>query len=469
MIHPSKTPHLSMDSLVTQIDSCFFYHHYIASAMSINDLPLEILQTILELVIPKPSYSIKPYSCLAILCSVCRVWREVALQDPLLWNNLHLPLSEAALQQTKCMLQRSASAPLNIFMVIGYREGLSLEAAGDWVSKFLELIEGHSQRWRRMEVDVPLSVVNLSSVWEGRASMLEHLRITCKDLFGEVDYVVLSPQILPASRYLTHLNIAEFPIRWDVWNCTSITHLELGSFRESWTPGPSRGELRRVLFILASQLRSLWIRAPWQAEPGDDVGHKPIVLQALTNLGTYQWGWQVDEVVLNTTFPNLMHVHMEVPIGRLSTRLAARLTASPPLFQSVEHITINLCGDSQTSTEQLQYAFPRASHVVVAYSMEDTCRLTSYFMSNWSCLNQLDIPEATLPEVREFISRRQHKYPTLMLEIKLRLARGFLYKVDYDWIISQVNHFTIAQVRPERDRFSKSWESWPFEEKYLLS
>ncbi|KIM26963.1 hypothetical protein M408DRAFT_175795 [Serendipita vermifera MAFF 305830] len=434
--------------------------------MLISELPAEILDFIFELFVPYANRGVKPNAYLVTLCNVCSLWRQVALQDPFLWNNLHLPLSETAFQWVKCMLSRSGSAPLHVF-VTKYREQISLGEMGmnDWSSKFLKLIRGHSQRWRTLEIDVPEAAIDLTPIWKGQAPMLQRLVVSALAFISNArDRPPVLPQILPTNDHLIYLNLSRFPVRWDQWNCTSITELNLGSFSRR-EPGPSRTELCKILSLLSKQLRELSIMGPWQPTPDHVPGFPPVVLEALTSFTTFRWGWPVEEVLLTCTFPVLEHVDTELPLGGLSTCLISRLNETPPLLQSVKRLSVDIEDGLDVFMEQIQLVFPQASHIELGYGLEKFNKSSLHFLSNWPCMDRLDIYEASLVEIKEILVTRYEHYPTPLLGLKLDRALGPLYRADYEWITSRVKCLIIEQVEIMCNGISKSL---PFEDIYII-
>lgn len=432
--------------------------------MPIELLPYDILKTIFELVIPNSCRWAEPYPSLLVLSSVCHWWRTAALQNPLLWNALHFPLSEVAFQRTRCLLQRSASAPLDVYITINLKQrGVSTKAIIHWLLRFHRLITIHDHRWRRLEVDIPIEALNRTPVWYGQTPMLEKLEITTTDTLSSSTSLRPLPKILPAAQYLTSLKITIFPIRWDEWKCPCITDLSVGPFSRR-TPGPNPTELCRVLSILSRRLRFLSISGYAYTATQYSIDHAPITLYALTDFHMTQWEALVQVVLLKCSFPVLEHINTMFPLENLASRLIARLEETPDLLQSVKRLSIGSSYSTHTAIKRLQMALPQASHIV----LEDLQQFPSHFASQWECMTRLSLSEATLLDVKEFLSRRYQRYPTPLLELDLMRALGLLYRSDYDWISSRVDRFTIAEVRPGRDKFSKGTDRWPFEEGLLL-
>jgi hypothetical protein len=218
--------------------------------MPINGLPSEILQMIFERVVGIPGrYRPSPLPQQA-LCSVCRLWRSIALHDPLMWNTLYLPTSEGALKYMECFLQRSASSLLNIYIVMRDKGHTfwSLQEMESCRTRFIELISGESHRWRMLELRVPQVFVDLKSIRNGKAPMLETLVLSMKP-----DRDLQSPLSPPSQLFpggsLTSLTVARINIHWDQWNCKEITHLTI-RLGYSWTQ--SRKPLQHIVYHIKS-------------------------------------------------------------------------------------------------------------------------------------------------------------------------------------------------------------------------
>ncbi|KIM26964.1 hypothetical protein M408DRAFT_175798 [Serendipita vermifera MAFF 305830] len=338
------------------------------------------------------------------------------------------------------MLHRSAYTPLHIFITTTHQdqETCGLKMIKECVLRFLGLLASHSGRCRTLEVDVPEVVANLTRVWIDQAPMLQKLVIST------FSYLVTPQQLV----------VRLFSVHWDKWNCTYINQLYLGPFSKH-QPGPNRAELCGILSLLSKQLRSLSILAPWQPGLKDIHYGEPIILEALTSFTTHRWNWAVEQLLLSCSFPVLEDVDVELPLGRLSSHLMLRLRDEPGLLQSVTRLSVDSIVSGETPIEQVQRIFPRANHVKLDYSLDLLHHFASHFLSNWACMDHLDLYEASLPEIREVLMTRYERYPTPLIALKLERAVGPLYKDDYDWIASHVDQFSIRKVRIVSNEVSK--------------
>ncbi|KAJ8514641.1 hypothetical protein ONZ45_g7857 [Pleurotus djamor] len=100
-----------------------------ARLLVISRLPSEVLSIIFEYVaiLGSPLYS-KPYAGWLGVTQVCRLWRDVAINSPRLWNTMY---SHSKLDLAKLFLERSKSAPLYIKTLDSYP---NVELLGLWFS-----------------------------------------------------------------------------------------------------------------------------------------------------------------------------------------------------------------------------------------------------------------------------------------------------------------------------------------------
>jgi hypothetical protein len=439
--------------------------------MPINNLPSEILQAVFELVVGKPgrmppSVNDGP-TTQEILCGVCPVWRELALHDPLLWDTIYFPTTEGALRRTELFLQRSATAPLDIHITKTKNKELSAEVIIAYSSKFLELINAESHRWRALDIDIPELVMDLRPIWDGHVPMLEELAIV-SSVLQQGDIRSQWPHLPNGVKTLA---IIRFALCWDQWDCLSVTHLSLGPFGTS-AHAPTPGELCGILTALSDTLRSLTMRGTWQGSRDGTTFNGPIILKALTSLTT-PTGWepQVRDVLEGCRFPALEHIDTHISLlDNLPSTLISVLSNEPRLFLSVKRLSIGLVGDPNSSTGQvLQRAFPQLDHVQLSAYTPLDASLSTFLSRSWGSMTRLDLSEAGLFEVKELLSKRFQNYPTPLRELRLSAARGVLYKVDYDWIKSHVGRFVISQMRPDFHGLVINSEVWAFDERHLVT
>ncbi|KAG8925527.1 hypothetical protein FRC02_009606 [Tulasnella sp. 418] len=106
--------------------------------LPISKLPDELLQEIF-LYACVASDGLARYRTPTILAAVSSRWRSVAIWYPQLWNSMH---SDLGVEFTKLMLQRSKSAPVDLFCSCSSK---------DRANRFFDLLIPQSMRWRTLE------------------------------------------------------------------------------------------------------------------------------------------------------------------------------------------------------------------------------------------------------------------------------------------------------------------------------
>ncbi|KAJ7889750.1 hypothetical protein B0H13DRAFT_2666113 [Mycena leptocephala] len=173
------------DALREYIDGC-------RSVFSpVRRLPTEILAQIFALCAPAPvSYSdvFAPVpsdafdrvaqSHLLRLSQVCIRWYETAMGTPWLWATIEVDLSRAQkimdkiIQLLSRSLDRSANCSLTIHCFAG----------GEMAGPGLELLVGHSAKWRSVDIYLGPSTFHFLSPAKGSLPLLERLEIAGPDL-----------------------------------------------------------------------------------------------------------------------------------------------------------------------------------------------------------------------------------------------------------------------------------------------
>ncbi|KAL0573819.1 hypothetical protein V5O48_008127 [Marasmius crinis-equi] len=157
-----------------------------ALTSSVRRLPDEVLKEIFIQCLPDyhlPTRDLDEAPLL--LTTVTNSWRQVALSTPALWNRIyiHLPsISEpldagygARFQQrlegTRRWLERSSSLPLSIFLNVELEVRPSARVIAeessvrlDLVSRFLQLLMEHYQRWKRVALHVASEALFLPKI-----------------------------------------------------------------------------------------------------------------------------------------------------------------------------------------------------------------------------------------------------------------------------------------------------------------
>ncbi|KAG8952844.1 hypothetical protein FRC03_012008 [Tulasnella sp. 419] len=237
--------------------------------LPISKLPNELLQQIF-LYTCRVVYRFPSYRAPTNLAAVSWRWRSVTITYPQLWSSLH---SDLGAEVTRLMLQRSKSAPLDLYC------SCQSEIKGD---RFFDLLTPHSMRWRSLHffIDNPsglsldflagqslplLKFLTLPQTERGQNSNLRNLNI-------------IAPSIRELSAYVHPL-----PLRLDSDMLSMLTTL---SFTASNNAIPFLPTDYYTLLTSAPYLQELFIRGHRNADsPDPDVAALiPINLPYLDNL-----------------------------------------------------------------------------------------------------------------------------------------------------------------------------------------
>ncbi|KAJ7126193.1 hypothetical protein C8R44DRAFT_781308 [Mycena epipterygia] len=130
-------------------------------------LPPEIVAEIFVKFIP--SYPDRPplFGVLSplLLCEISRQWRQIALSTPTLWRSIRIDINEPGgqgkverkLDVLATWLSRSGRCPLSICL----RYYPEHECAPPSLSKLVEAIMIHCERWEHIELDIPFRDLHL--------------------------------------------------------------------------------------------------------------------------------------------------------------------------------------------------------------------------------------------------------------------------------------------------------------------
>ncbi|KIM47208.1 hypothetical protein M413DRAFT_271167 [Hebeloma cylindrosporum] len=171
--------------------------------MSIGRLPTEILSVIFSLIAHDPTAN--PVSFAAIT-HVCTRWRQIALANGSLWNRVVLtyPMSPHHLAYALTWLQRSASAPIDIFLDLR-------DPSWDWnedthnfrwqeMEPIMRIFLPHVHRWRRFELLTDTWAPIFTFLWYTRhvtsAPLLETVSLSRCNLYFAARGQVFQPTSL---------------------------------------------------------------------------------------------------------------------------------------------------------------------------------------------------------------------------------------------------------------------------------
>ncbi|KAL1671779.1 hypothetical protein EV122DRAFT_284593 [Schizophyllum commune] len=124
------------------------------------------------------SYLGAPYIHAAILsvAAVCRDWRNLAIQTPSLWTNIHINFWRGNLSNAttllRILLSRSAELPLSITM----RSSDNISVRQDEAEPLVSALLAHSARWACLDVRVSEGIFRLLAPARGRVPQLRGVR-----------------------------------------------------------------------------------------------------------------------------------------------------------------------------------------------------------------------------------------------------------------------------------------------------
>ena len=206
-------------------------------------LPTEILSLIFSLIAHDPTTN--PMS-FAVITHVCSRWRQIALADGSLWSRVVLtyPLSPHHLSYTIFWLQRSASAPIDIFLDLR-------DPSWDWnedshnfrwqeMEPIMRVFLPHVRRWRRFELLTDTWAPIFTFLWYTRhvksAPILETVSLSRCNLYFAARGQVFRPISLrqpiqffgeAALEQLTSVSLVGVHINWKQPSLRNLTNLEL--------------------------------------------------------------------------------------------------------------------------------------------------------------------------------------------------------------------------------------------------
>ncbi|KAJ8073927.1 hypothetical protein PM082_012205 [Marasmius tenuissimus] len=123
-----------------------------APLLGISRLPSEVLAEIFCFC-PLENSTFDISSTLWTLGRVCSLWRAISITTPYLWTFISLPFDmmvkhdkteEGSLAILRCALERSASLPLHIHIVMENRE---------WFQQLVDIVRAESHRWATFNYD----------------------------------------------------------------------------------------------------------------------------------------------------------------------------------------------------------------------------------------------------------------------------------------------------------------------------
>ncbi|KAG8903961.1 hypothetical protein FRC01_008913, partial [Tulasnella sp. 417] len=244
------------------------------SLQQVNRLPPEVLVAIFEwcLDVDKDNDQLElreDATQLQIICSVCRKWRNLAEESPVLWrfvSGLDPP------QHINKALKLSDPMPIAVVYLGGSSARLS-------EPEFIAAVEPHITRWSRASI-VYDDLDNCPQAWEWS----ELSKLHTLDIVNNAAEYSRSSIVLGGGRELPNVRVVKLfdvPLRWDPGQLPALRVLQLNGYAEP-ERSPSTSQLLQMLMNMP-KLESLCMLNV--AMLADDAVQRTVTLP---NLGTLQ-------------------------------------------------------------------------------------------------------------------------------------------------------------------------------------
>ncbi|KAJ3768973.1 hypothetical protein FB446DRAFT_239987 [Lentinula raphanica] len=217
------------------------------SNSSIHELPVEILIRILSDVLADPMSA--PFDCaqLWILGHICSRWRSIVCSEmPLAWSNINVdfrPFTRTARRPhhaaeiLRVCIERTKDCPLRI----AFRCASDIVAAtGDGWLQCLDALVAVSERWKGVDLSIPITVLGRLVSAKGHLNSLEVLNLSLEppnahSLPHLLDVFEDAPKLSSVTTS-SHLSSNTFKLPWkqivnyrtqrmEVENCIDVLHL----------------------------------------------------------------------------------------------------------------------------------------------------------------------------------------------------------------------------------------------------
>ncbi|KIM45373.1 hypothetical protein M413DRAFT_338931 [Hebeloma cylindrosporum] len=251
-----------------------FVRTHKAILASARRLPTELMVEIFRYYIENMEHSdLSEYTLPWALAHVCRRWRQVAINTPMLWKSLPPIRLVGGMQKTELkrhivrlstLLERSSTEPISFF--------LSKSLTPQLDDAILALLFEHSERWERISLDISEDVCAHFARVKGRLSSLSSLTLRIhREGRLHVDMFEIAPK-------LRDVNLASDP--WS--GVFRLPWSQLTDFTDETTGFDC---LTTVLSSSAARLRSLKFIANYSwIIPGHPSDANPTTLPVLKSL-----------------------------------------------------------------------------------------------------------------------------------------------------------------------------------------
>ncbi|CCA67590.1 hypothetical protein PIIN_01418 [Serendipita indica DSM 11827] len=421
-------------------------------------LPDEILKTIFEY---GAEENTKHLSFQRQVVATCTKLRRVARQDPLLWNKVQFIPNSHSGELAELCFELSCSAPLDIVLTVTPEMQRRKPNTLTEARNFIRLVIIECDRWRSLVCEAPQTLIPLiEPLWRDDADPLAHNmplleKVSIQNTDPRSGMLHPTHSLIPVGTSpLRSVAIAYWPIFWDPWWHTSLMELSLGPF-DSERPAPSLHDLIRLLGNVAKGLRSLTLKGRWSAQDENDNIEVVNIFPCLTTLTIFVWGEYSLNLLKNCDFPALHTLQLQLDVrivqsDHLKDVLMGQILHGKKraLFESVIRLELGIPGGlDEEKSQTLRDAFPYLQQAELSGFMFLDTETVSFLSSAWPSITSLCLPEAELATVRRLLALREECMPMKLQKLRLRVARGMLFRDDYDWIASRVREWIIERER----------------------
>ncbi|KAK7043199.1 hypothetical protein VNI00_008553 [Paramarasmius palmivorus] len=282
-----------------QLELQTFVDEHLSLISPIRKVPIDVLRDIFLQSMPENGFpACRASEAPLVFTRICRLWREVAISTPTLWNRIYIhlptpnpdpgqPITEKFLAYLHLWrdgvlvwLRRSGTVPL----VVSLRGGLDRCSVQEWVFKLhagvvLQLLECTS-RWRSLSLNVSAEIWRIVAMSKAEMPLLEALAAPFPiGLTTVEEYENFLKAVVKRAPSLRKLYLGSLPdnlpVRWDY-----LTEVSLQP--PGWPRELRMSQAIQVLYFSCTSLRHF--TANIQIETDGQPTFSPITLPSLQTL-----------------------------------------------------------------------------------------------------------------------------------------------------------------------------------------
>ncbi|KAK7043194.1 hypothetical protein VNI00_008548 [Paramarasmius palmivorus] len=228
-----------------QVELQTFVDEHLTLVPPIRQVPIDILRGIFLQCMPETGFpACRALEAPLVFTGVCRLWREVAISTPTLWNRMYIhlpaptpdgqPITERFLaylhlwrEGVMLWLRRSGTAPLVLSISSGYEiwgeEQVYHRFHADVVLQLLE----YTSRWKSLSLNIPERIWRIVTALTADLPLLEALTVHYLPFDAKESYQNFMKTVLQRIPSLHKLCLSQLPdnlpIRWDRLTEVSLT------------------------------------------------------------------------------------------------------------------------------------------------------------------------------------------------------------------------------------------------------